>query len=233
MTQPDPRPVSLLDYERLAAERLPRMAYDYFAAGADDEVTLRRNREAFERMSLRPRVLRGVGTPDLSTTVLGRRHPLPVLVAPTAFARLAHPDGELAIARASGDAGVTQVLSTLSTYSIEAVAEASASPRWFQVYVFRDREVTRALVERAAAAGYEALVLTVDAPVLGSREADVRNGFALPAGIYPANLLSDKEREVWAAEGSGLARYFAEHIDASLTWGDFDWLRSVSRLPVL
>jgi 4-hydroxymandelate oxidase len=233
MTPPSPRPLSLLDYERLATERLPRMAYDYFAAGADDEITLRRNREAFEHVSLRPRVLRGVGTPDVSTTILGRRHALPVLVAPTAFAMLAHPDGELAIARACGVGSVTQVVSTLSTYGLEAVAEASTGPRWFQVYVFRDRAVTRALVERAAAAGYEALVLTVDAPVLGSREADVRNQFALPDGVYPANLLTAEERAVWAAEGSGLARYFAEHMDAALTWDDVDWLRSVSPLPVL
>jgi 4-hydroxymandelate oxidase len=233
MTEPDPHPVSLLDYERIAAARLPRMTYDYFAAGADDGVTLRSNREAFDRITLRPRVLRGVGTPDLSAGILGRTHSVPILVAPTAFAKLAHPDGELAIARACETSGVTHVLSTLSTFSMEAVAEASSAPRWFQVYVFKDREVTRALVERAATAGCEALVLTVDVPVLGSREADVRNRFALPEGIYPENLISEEERRVWAEGGSGLARYFAAHIDAALTWDDVDWLRSISQLPVL
>jgi 4-hydroxymandelate oxidase len=128
---------------------------------------------------------------------------------------------------------VKQVVSTLSTYSLEAVAAASPGRGWFQVYVFRDRATTQGLVERAAAAGYEALVLTVDAPVLGSREADARNNFALPAGIYPENLLTEADRHVWAGEGSGLARYFADRIDPSLTWEDVDWVRSLSGLPVL
>jgi 4-hydroxymandelate oxidase len=126
-----------------------------------------------------------------------------------------------------------QVVSTLSTYSLEAVADASRAPRWFQLYVFKDREITRALVERAAAAGYEALVLTVDVPVLGSREADVRNQFALPDGIYPENLVTDEERRVRSEGGSGLARYFADYIDPALTWPDVEWLRSITPLPVL
>jgi 4-hydroxymandelate oxidase len=229
----DQRPLSLLDFERLAAERLPRMVYDYFAAGADDELTLRRNREAFERITIRPRVLRAVGDPDLRGTVLGREHAMPILVAPTAFARLAHVDGELAVARACATLGVTQVLSTLSTYSLESVAEVTPSRRWFQLYVFKDRGITRSLVERAEAAGYEALVLTADVPVLGSREADARNRFALPAGINPENLVSHEDRAVQSADGSGLARYFADHIDPALTWDDVDWLRSITALPVL
>ncbi len=235
MTTPsEPPPVSIAEYGRLAAARLPVMTYDYFASGADDEVTLRRNREAFERLALRPRVLRGVGVPDTSVEVFGRRHPLPLIVAPTAFARLAHPDGEIAVARACAAAGVTQTLSTLSTYSLEAVVEAGGGPRWFQVYVFRDRALTRSLVERAEAAGYESLVLTVDAPVLGSRERDVRNRFVLPEGMYPANLVPEEGQEVRpAGEESGLARYFTSRIDPALTWDDVDWLRSVSRLPVL
>lgn len=229
-----PRPVSLLDYERMAAIRLPKMAYDYFASGSGDEVALRRNREAFERVTLRYRVLRGVGVPDTSVELLGRRHAMPVVIAPTAFMCLAHPDGEIAVARAAAAAGVTQGLSTLSTRSLEDVARAAPGPKWFQLYVFRDRGLTESLVRRSEDAGYEALVVTVDAPVLGTREADVRNRFSLPPGMFPENLMNDETRRVLASgEASGLAQYFAARIDPSLTWADIDWLRSVTRLPVL
>lgn len=226
--------LSLPDYERAAAERLPRMAFDYFASGSGDETALRRNREAFERATLRYRVLRGVGHPDTSVEMLGRRHSMPVVIAPTAFMRLAHAEGELAVARAAAASGVTQGLSTLSTHSLEDVARAAEGPKWFQVYVFRDRELTASLVRRAAAAGYEALVVTVDAPVLGTREADVRNRFSLPEGVFPANLMAEASGDVHASgTASGLQQYFAANIDPSLTWDDIDWLRSLTSLPVL
>jgi isopentenyl diphosphate isomerase/L-lactate dehydrogenase-like FMN-dependent dehydrogenase len=228
------QPLSLFDYERVASARLSQMTADYFASGADDGVTLRRNRDALERLALRYRVLRGVGVPDTSIELFGRRLSMPVLVAPTAFAKLAHGDGELAIARAAADAGVTQVLSTLSSYSLEAVAAAAPAPRWFQVYVFRDRAITESLVRRAEAAGYDALMMTVDAPVLGSREADVRNRFSLPDGVFPENLVTEADRRLRSGgQDSGLAQYFAQHIDPTLTWADLEWLCSLTSLPVL
>jgi isopentenyl diphosphate isomerase/L-lactate dehydrogenase-like FMN-dependent dehydrogenase len=227
-------PLNLQDFERAAAERLPRFALDYFASGSDDEIALRRNRAAFERITLRYRALRGVGAPDTSVTLLGRRHALPVVIAPTAFMRLADEAGELAVARAAASAGVTQGLSTLSTYSLEEVASAASGPKWFQVYVFKDRALTASLVRRAETAGYEALVVTVDAPVLGTREADVRNRFSLPAGMFPANLAPEADRAVRASgDGSGLQQYFTANIDPTLTWADIDWLRSLTPLPVL
>lgn len=229
----DVEPLNLFDYEQLAAERLPQMTYDYFASGAHDELTLRENRAAFERIALRPRVLVDVSERDTSTELLGRRHPLPLLVAPMAFAKLAHPDGELAIARAAGDAGVTMTLSTLATATLEDVAGAAAAPLWFQLYVFRDRGVTRSLVERAETAGYEALVVTVDAPLAGRRERDARNRFVLPEGLFAENLVSDEQRRLPAGADSGLALYVASLFDQSLTWADIEWLRSITRLPVL
>jgi 4-hydroxymandelate oxidase len=231
---PAPRPLNLLEYERAAAERLSPMAYDYYASGAHDEVTLRENRAAFERLRLRPRMMRNVARRDASTTILGRTHPLPVLAAPMAFQRLACPEGEIALARATDALGLTVALSTLSTVSLEDVARETSTPAWFQLYVYRDRALTRALVERAEAAGYEALVLTVDAPLLGKRERDARNQFALPSGLAVANLEHPAMRALVAAPGeSGLFRYFAQQIDQSLTWDEVGWLASVTRLPVL
>lgn len=229
-----PEPLNLLDYERVAAARLDPMAYDYFRGGADDEVTLHQNRAAYDRIALRYRVLVDVSSRDLSTTVLGRRHALPIITAPTAFAAMAHPEGELAVARAAAAMGVTMTLSTLASRSIEDVAAAAVAPRWFQLYVYKDREATRALVARAAAAGYEALLLTVDAPLLGRRERDVRNRFRLPDGMTAANLASAGMGGLPPeARDSGLSAYFASMLDQSLSWRDLDWLASISPLPVL
>ncbi|MFN8638522.1 MAG: alpha-hydroxy acid oxidase [Dehalococcoidia bacterium] len=229
-----PRPLNLDEYEALAAEHLPTMALDYFASGAHDEITLAANREAFQRLRLRPRVMRNVSNRDPSTVVLGRVHPQPIITAPMAFQRLAHPEGELALARAAASFGVAFTLSTLATASIEDVAAAADGPRWFQLYVYADRDLTRSLVERAEAAGYEALVLTVDAPLLGRRERDARNAFALPPGLAAANFELELMRRPLAAPGqSGLGRYFASLMDPSITWGDVTWLRSITRLPVI
>lgn len=233
MTTPPSDPLNLFDFERIAAERLPGAAYDYYASGAHDEVTLRENRAAFERLRLHYRVLAGVGERDTRTVILGRTHDWPVLLAPTAFARMAHPDGELAVARAAGQAGVTQVLSTLATTRLEDVAAEAARPPWFQLYVFRDRALTLDLVRRAEAAGYEALVLTVDAPLLGQRERDARNGFSLPPELAAENL-PDAARGVTGSAGeSGLFAYFRALIDPALDWHDLDWLCAATPLPVL
>ncbi len=236
------------DLHDAAAERLPRMAYDYYASGAEDERTLRDNVEAWRRVKLRPRCLVDVSSCDLATTVLGAPVSMPILVAPTAFQRMAHPDGELATARAAAAAGTVMILSTLATTSLEAVAtehdaarraagtaDGSASGgRWFQLYVYKDRAVTRALVERAEGAGYGALVLTVDAPLFGRRWRDMRNGFALPDGLTCANLAGSGKEALGAAAGdSGLAAYIREMLDPSLTWRDVAWLRSITRLPIV
>lgn len=227
-------PLNLQEYETLAKERLTPMAWDYYSSGALDEITLRDNREAFDRIAIRYHVLAGSTERDLSTQILGRQHEWPVLTAPMAFNRLAHPDGENAIARAAATAGVTQVLSTFSTISLEEVARTTPDgPRWFQLYVFRDRGLTADLVRRAEAAGYEAIVMTVDTPVLGRRERDARNGFALPEGLAAANIASHMPRIASDGRDSGLAQFFATQIDSTLTWDDVEWLVSLTTLPVL
>lgn len=227
-------PVNIADFEALAREALSREAYDYYAGGAQDEVTLRQNRAAWDRLSLAYRVLVDVSRRDLTASVLGQPVAMPVLVAPTAFHRLATPEGELATARAAGAAGTVMILSTLSTSPIEAVVSAASGPVWFQLYVYRDRKATEGLVRRAEAAGCRALVLTVDAPLLGRRERDVRNRFSLPPGLSVANLLPEGYGEVPpAVADSGLAAYVASFLDPSLTWRDVAWLRSITDLPIL
>jgi 4-hydroxymandelate oxidase len=226
--------VSLLEIERVAMERLEPVARDYYASGADDEVTLRENRAAFERVPLHYRVLVDVGVRQMATAVLGQAVSMPVLVAPTAFHRLAHALGEIATVRAAGAAGTVMVLSTLSNTAIEQVVAAAGGPVWFQLYVYRDRGITEALVQRAEAAGARALVLTVDAPVLGRRERDARNRFQLPAGLTIENMLPAGHGDLpGGVDDSGLAAYFASLIDPTLSWRDLEWLRGITRLPLI
>jgi len=228
-------PINLFEYEALARSRMEPTAWDYYQSGAEDEVTLRENRAAFERIKLRPRMLRGVDDCDTSVTLLGERLSLPVLVAPTAYQRLAHPEGEAAMARGAGAAGAIMTVSTMATMSLEEVAQSATGPLWFQLYVYKDRSVTEALVRRAEAAGYEALVLTVDAPYLGRRERDIRNGFGLPSGLFVANFAGQALGDQPGIDPgqSGLAVYVTTQLDPTLTWESVEWLRSITRLPVL
>lgn len=228
------KPINLFEYERIAKSHLSSMALDYYSSGAWDEVTLQDNQAAFQRIKLRPRMLVDVSDRSLTTTVLGQPLQLPLLIAPMAFQCLAHPDGEVATASAAAASGVGMVLSTLSTKSIEEVASSGRSfnaLQWFQLYIHKDRALTRRLVERAYKAGYKALCLTVDAPVLGRREKDKRNEFALPSGLRAANLVTkDIPHEVGE---SGLFAYFAEQLDPRITWRDLEWLQSLSPLPLV
>lgn len=236
-TSPDPEmpvPVNLLELEALAAAKLDPAVYDYFRSGAGAELTLARNRAAFAELALLPRVLVDVSEVDLATTALGTELAHPIVVAPTAFHRLADPEGEIATARGAAAAEAVFCLSSLSNTPLGEVAAAADARRWFQLYVFRDRGVTRDLVERAEAAGYGAIVLTVDAPILGRRERDVRNGFHLPPGIEAVNLLASGHRRVDPVAGdSGLSAYVGTLIEPGLSWADLEWLRGITRLPVL
>ncbi|MEO8548925.1 MAG: alpha-hydroxy acid oxidase [Kofleriaceae bacterium] len=226
--------LNLRELEDQARARLHQMAWDYYASGADDELCVRKNCEAFARYDLHYRVLVDVATRSLETTMLGHRIAMPIAVAPTAFHRLAHEDGELATVRGAGDAGTLFILSTLSNTAVEQVVAAAAGPVWFQLYVYRDRAVTEALVRRVEAAGCSALVLTVDAPLLGRRERDVKNGFALPGHLGVENLYAAGHAPVVARAGeSGLAAYFADLLDPALTWDAIGWLRSITKLPVV
>ncbi len=227
-------PVNVFDFETLAREKLSREAYDYYAGGAHDEVSVRGNRAAYDRLSIAYRVLVDVSRRDMSTSILGQPVAMPMLVAPTAFHRMATPEGEVATARAAGAAGTAMILSTLSTSTVESVVAAATGPIWFQLYVYRDRQATEGLVRRAEAAGCRALVLTVDAPLLGRRERDVRNRFRLPPGLAIANLLPEGYGDMPPADAdSGLAAYVASFLDPSLSWRDVAWLRSITSLPLL
>ena len=234
MTTPT-KPINLFEYQTLANQQLSPMARDYYASGSWDEITLRDNRTAFERYKLRPRMLVDVSQRDLSTQILGQSLQLPILIAPMAFQCLAHPEGEIATAKAAATLGSVMVLSTLSTQSMEDVASVKNQvPQWFQLYVHRDRALTRTLVERAHASGFQALCLTVDAPMLGKREKDMHNQFVLPPDMELANLSTLKELQIPYESGeSGLFAYFLEQINPALTWTDLEWLQSLSPLPVV
>lgn len=227
------RCVNIADFEALARRRMKRAHYDYYAGGAEDERTLMRNRSGFDRFALLPRVLVDVGRVDTSAAALGASVSMPILLAPTAYHRLADPDGETATARAAAAAGTLMVASTLATRTLEEIAAAATAPRWFQLYVYRDRGLTERLIVRAERAGYKALVLTVDTPRLGRRERDCRSGFRLPRGVTLANLEGEGEQRTrWDAQGS-MAAYASEQLDPTLTWEAVEWLRRVSRLPLV
>ncbi len=222
-------PINLADYERLAAETLEPGPLAYFAGGAGDEHTLRANVEAFRSYRLRPRVLVDVSEVSTAATVLGTEVSMPVLVAPVAFQRLAHPDGEVAMARAAAAAGTIMTLSTIATSRPrEIAAECDSAPRWFQLYCFRDRGVTQALIDEAVECGFEAIALTVDAPRAGRRERDFRQSFVVPEGIHAPAVAAavGTERALTVAEVFGL-------LDASLDWDDLASLASDCSLPVL
>ncbi len=222
-------PVNVAEYAERARELLPQMVYDYYAGGAEDERTIADNRAAFGRWVLRPRVLVDVSERDLSTTVLGQPVPFPILVAPTALHAMAHPDGEVETARGAAEAGTIFVLSSLASRTIEDVAGAG-SRRWFQLYVQGDHDLTAELVKRAHAAGYSAIVLTVDLPVVGARDRDTRNDFTIPDGVGYVNLDVQRPPDT---EGSDLAAFISFRGDPSLNWEDLAWIRSLSPLPLV
>lgn len=249
------RAADVEDLRGLAKRRLPRGVFDYIDGGAEDEITLHANVDAFRRRSFRPRVLRDVSSVDPSVTLLGRELPIPLALGPTGFNRIASPPGELAVARAAARAGVPYTLSTLATRSIEEVAEVSDGPKWFQVYVWKDRGMVEDMVVRAAESGFEAIMLTVDTAVSGRRERDVRRGFELPPRLGLDTLFGGVLHPGWTwdfvnaepiqfsnvaghgdADGSnamGIAEYLNSQFDPSVSWSDLDWLRSIWDGPLI
>lgn len=226
--------LNLFDYERVAAARVAEPALGYLSGGANDEITLRANRAAFDGMMLRYRTMVDVTMRDLSASVLGTRVAFPVLIAPTAMQRLVHNEGERATARAAQRLGTIMVVSTTATIGLADVRVASDAPMWFQCYIYKDRGVTKALLERARAVGYQAIVLTVDAPFLGRRERDVRHGFHLPDGLRLPNADLAGEGELTELTGdSSLSQHLARTHDSALTPKDIAWIREITGLPVI
>jgi lactate 2-monooxygenase len=236
-----PWPVGAEEWEARAAEALEPGPFGYIAGGAGEEATMRANRQAFDRRRLRPRMLTGNVERDLSVEVLGTRSPFPFFLAPVGVLSIAHPEGELAPARAAAEAGVPFVLSTAASHSIEEVAEAMGdAPRWFQLYWVNDREIVASLVARAAAAGYSAIVVTLDTLVLGWRPRDLRNAY-LPFRegegiaqftsdpVFRSRLTVPPEDDPLVAAGTMLALF----PNLGLTWQDLAWLREQTSLPLL
>jgi 4-hydroxymandelate oxidase len=229
------RPVTLPDFEPLAQRRISRMAYEYIAGGGADEITLRRNRAAFDDLRLKPRVLKDVSRLDTRLDLLGRKLEYPILLAPTAYHKLVHPRGEVATAEGAGAAGALMVLSSFATTSVEEVARAARSPWWFQLYSMPDRAFTRDLVQRAEAAGATALVITVDTPVLPTRDRETRSNFALPPGMAIENLrpLLEKNKQLDASHRGKGGGIYSDVLNPQFTWETVAWVRSFAKVPVL
>lgn len=227
-------PLNIDETEAAAREKLPADVYGYYSGAAWDLQTLHENRDAYRRLRIHYHVLRDVSRRSTECEIFGEKLASPIFAAPTAFHKLADPAGEVATARGVGAAGSLMTLSSLSTCRLEDVAAAATGPLWFQLYINKDRDFTRELVQRAVAAGYKALVVTTDTPCWGVRECDVRNGFHLPPGIEPVNLMtSDSRSETLSHKGSGMGDIMSWMLDPSLTWRDIEWLAGEVRIPVL
>ncbi|MGI8517981.1 MAG: alpha-hydroxy acid oxidase [Acidimicrobiia bacterium] len=249
------RAASVEDLRRIARRRLPGGVFDYIDGGAEDERTLVANQNAFAKVTFNPRVLRGIDEVDITSTLLGQPLSYPLVLAPTGFTRIADPAGELAVARSANRAGLPYTLSTLGTRSIEEVRAVSDGRLWFQVYAWRDRGLVKDMIDRAAGANYEALVLTVDTPVFGRRERDVRRGFSLPPSIGPGTILDGALHPAWTwafvtsepirfanvlgrevgdgASPVSLADYVNQQFEPALSWDDVAWLRSIWDRPIV
>ena len=246
--------INIDDLRRLAMRRLPRAVFDFADGGAEDEQTLRANREDFAKLTFRPKILVDVSKRDQATTILGQPVSSPLILAPTGLAGMLWARGEMAAARAAASHNVIFTLSTLGACSIEEVAETSSGPLWFQLYVMRDRDVTRKLVERAQHAGYKALCLTVDLPVLGQRERDLRNGATIPPKVTVRNAINVLQRPGWlrrvwwgpnitfknfvgssaalTSDAGTLWQYVNSLNDPSVNWDDLAWFRSLWQGPI-
>jgi L-lactate dehydrogenase (cytochrome) len=243
------RAVTIDDLRAIARKRAPRAVFDYADGAAEREIGLRRSREAFARVELVPSALQDVSAVDTSTTILGRPAALPLAFAPTGFTRLFHHEGERAVARVAERIGIPCGLSTVGTTSIEGLAGAApGASKWFQLYVWHDRGASRDLVSRAQAAGYDAVVLTVDVPVAGSRVRDVHNGLVFPPSPTPRTLLDMALHPSWwlnvltteplrfasvESELTTVARIADDLFDPALTVADLRWLRELWRGPLV
>lgn len=229
--KPASEPVNVHDFQQLAAQKLPKATYDYITTGSADETTVRDNLAAFERIKILPPLLTGVAKADLATTVLGTPISLPIMLAPVAAQRMYDPQGALAASRAAAAAGTLYGLSSSALSSLEEVAAASTGPKWYQLYVPKDRAIARKLIERAEKSGYKALILTAD---LGERkDADRRNGFTLPHDMLVKQIrdigFNVNERMSYAE----LVAFNSQAYDLTLSWEFCTWVRSVTRLPLI
>ncbi|XP_059639733.1 peroxisomal (S)-2-hydroxyacid oxidase GLO4-like [Cornus florida] len=222
--------VNVNEFQELARQALPKMYYDFYSGGAEDQHTLRENVEAFRRITIRPRILVDVSRIDTSTTILGYNAAAPIMIAPTSMHKLAHPEGEVATAKAAASCNTIMALSFSSTCTVEEVAASCNAIRFFQLYVYKRRDVSALLVQRAEQNGFKAIIVTVDTPRLGRREADTKNKMVQPQLRNFEGLLST---EVVSDKGSNFVAYTSQNLDDSLCWKEIGWLRSITSLPIL
>ena len=226
--------INLYELESIAKSKVEKTAFDYIASGATDEITLRKNVEAYKKIQLIPKRLASNKYPITNIELFGQKMEYPILIAPTAFHGLSHEDAEVGTAKAAKESGTTMILSTLSNSTIEDVAKSNAN-LWFQLYIFNDRDITLELVKKAEQNNYKAIVVTVDAPILGKREQDIRNEFHLPNHLSIINLA----HHINAAQldqhtsTSSLEKFFKEQLNNQLTWDDIEWLATQTKLPII
>jgi 4-hydroxymandelate oxidase len=229
--------VNTKDFEEHAARSLPKEVYEFLAGGSCDEYSIKANLKAFRRIELRPRVLVDVSRVDMTCTILGKTLVSPMIVAPMAFQKLAHPEGELAMARAAAASQIGYSLSLNATQSIEDVAKTAPGlpnrTNWFQLYVLEDRGLTKEIIERAFAAGHNGLIITTDRPVRGKRDRDIKNGFHIPKEMKPGNLPGGFAAGNTPVGGAFSGDDGTQTIDPSLSWRHLDWIRSVSKMPLI
>ena len=226
--------VNLQDFETAAKGKMLPQHFDYYAGGAEDEISMRANESSFSLIKLHQRVLCNIKSVDTTAEILGETQSMPVMIAPMAFQGLAHPDAETAMVRAAGETGVIMMLSTLSNKSLEDVLAEASAPVWFQIYMYKEKKINAELIERAEKAGCTALVLTVDVPVQGKRERDIRNRFTLPAELTIGNFEGSEMGDLpEQPSGSGLMQYISTLFKHDLSWQDVAWLRSITELPLI
>lgn len=227
------KPVSVLEYEPLARKRLTRMAYDYVAGGSADEISLRRNRESFDHLLLRPRVLVDISQLDTRVQLFGQTLDFPILLAPTAYHKLVHPRGELATLEGAAAAKAVVIASSFATTSIEDMAKHAKTNLWFQLYSQPDREFTKDLVQRAEGVGCKALVITVDTPITPMRDRESRHSFALPPGMQIENLRPLLAKTKASTSHRALTGIYSAVLNPKLTWQSIDWMRSFAKTPII
>lgn len=225
--------LSLDDFAAAAQQRMSKSIFEYVDSGAGDEYTMRWNRERWNEAKLKPRVLTDVSQIFLETSFLGQHFHLPILLAPAAYHRLYHPDGELATIAGANAAGVSLVVASFATHSVEDIAKQARRRFWFQLYVQRDREITRSVVQRVEAAGCAALCVTVDTPILGIRTREMRSHFALPDDIPMPNMIGGATDELSRSHLPEFGSIYSRRLDPGLTWKDISWFRSIAKIPIL
>ena len=219
-------------FEKAAGSYLPKNIFDFFAGGAGEELSLRENIAAFDRLKLIPRILKGINTPSLSTKILEQDVPLPILIAPMAFQKLVHRQGETAVARASSQHGVLMTVSTLSTSHLKDIKQVSSIPPWLQLYIYKDREITKSLIKAACDLGYKAIVLTVDTPLYAKKLREPQNPISLNSSLQVVNLV-EAGLKLDNINSSCLPQYLSSLLAPNICWKDIEWLRSISSLPIL